>query len=392
MNDVKAGVLALIKSGLTGETVTLPSDFDWEEAVRIAVRHRVAVMLYYGIYNSGADVPAEIADMLKVYTFKRIQQEMRQEYETKKLFAQFDKNEIQYLPLKGAILKYLYPKPEMRYMGDVDLLIKPEQYNKIAEIVKNLGFEFVVESNHELVWDKKGALHLELHKLLIPSYNEDYFKYYKDGWRLAHQENGSWFMSDEDFLIYNFTHLAKHYRDSGIGIKHFTDIWVYRNAKPNLDEEYVRAELSKLKLLDFYENVIRLLNAWFDGGEFDEISEFMTEWIFDSGVYGNKRNKELSKNLKFEKKTESGRFIRLRLYIDQIFMPYNKMITLFPILKKMPFLLPVFWIVRIGRAVLFRRENIKTVNEGLRISTKENIDEHQTALNYVGLDFNFDEN
>ncbi len=94
--------------------------------------------------------------------------------------------------------------------------------------MNRLGYLPGVESNHEYVWDKKNMLHVELHKMLIPSYNKDYYAYFGDGWRLAKKYDGSEFkMSDEDTFVYIFTHFAKHYRDAGIGIRHITDIYVY---------------------------------------------------------------------------------------------------------------------------------------------------------------------
>ena len=58
----------------------------------------------------------------------------------------------------------------MRTMGDADILIKTEQYERIVPIMNRLGYLPGVESNHECVWDKKNMLHVELHKMLIQSY------------------------------------------------------------------------------------------------------------------------------------------------------------------------------------------------------------------------------
>ena len=58
----------------------------------------------------------------------------------------------------------------MRTMGDADILIKTEQYERIVPIMNRLGYLPGVESNHEYVWDKKNMLHVELHKMLIQSY------------------------------------------------------------------------------------------------------------------------------------------------------------------------------------------------------------------------------
>ena len=123
--------------------------------------------------------------------------------------------------LKGTLLKEMYPKKELRAMGDADILIKTEQYDKIKPIMQGLGFEERTESDHELIW-RKPQLLLELHKKLIPSYNKDYYAYFGDGWQLGKPNSNfphRFEMSDEDQMIYLFTHFAKHYRDAGIGIR-----------------------------------------------------------------------------------------------------------------------------------------------------------------------------
>ena len=43
--------------------------------------------------------------------------------------------------LKGALLREMYPEADMRLMGDVDILIKSEQYDGIRQIMLDLGFE-----------------------------------------------------------------------------------------------------------------------------------------------------------------------------------------------------------------------------------------------------------
>ena len=43
------------------------------------------------------------------------------------------------------------------------------------------------------------------------------------------------------------------------------------------------AELKKLHLDRFYENMIRVIKNWFENGESDDITEHITRFIFDSG-------------------------------------------------------------------------------------------------------------
>ena len=391
MDSTKKGLLSLIKSSITGEKTELPENFDWETAIKTAINHRVGVMLYYGIQNSGVKISPELLQKLEGYMLQMLQLDTVQQIEADKLFNALNNAQIDFMPLKGSILKGYYPQTHMRFMCDIDVLIKEEQYDKIVPVMESIGYEFKIESNHEYVWNK-GKIHVELHKILIPSYNKDYYEYYEDGWKKAvNTTTTRYCMSDEDFFIYNFTHLAKHYRDSGIGIRLFTDIWVYKREKPGLNEEYIKAELKKLQLHEFYENCMRLIGVWFGNEKNDAVTDFMTDWIFDSGLYGTMEKQELSMALKKAKSYNNKKNAQLRFIWDKMFPSYDFMCNPYPTLRKIPVLLPFLWIIRLADKVLFKRKEVKMAGEKLKRQSLENITEYEDCLHEVGLDFNFKE-
>lgn len=391
MTEQQRGIILLIKSALTGESFKLPQGIDLGEVFSIAKTHGISALLYYGAHNCGVDSKSELMRENLALVYHSIMINERQDAEFNRIFAAFDEHEIEYMPLKGLRLRRLYPKSEMRRMGDADILIKPEQYEKIRPIMEELGYTEGVESDHELHWSKKFA-HVELHKRLIPSYNKDYYAYFGDGWRLAAEREGNTFgyrMSREDEMIYLFTHFAKHYRDAGIGIRHLTDLWVYRRANSELCEDYIKTELEKLQLYEFYKNIIQTLAVWFEGAQCDEKSDFITRVIFNSGTFGKKENSALSTALKERK---SGRnlaaFTRWRIF-RSIFTDYENMCVYYPILEKFPVLLPFYWVAHFCRR-LFKKNKVKNfVDAHLSISEDE-ITDYQKSLNYVGLDYNFD--
>lgn len=390
MNEIQKGILSILKSGITGECAEIGADFQWERAAEFARAQSLDVMFFCGLQNSHISPPEELCKMQQ-RALMMAAYAVRQECEAERLFALLKQKGIKFLPLKGSVLKNMYPQTGMRYMGDIDVLIKEEQYAEIAELMRTNGYAFVCESNHEYVWDKKNTLHVEFHKLLIPSYNRDYFAYYGDGWRLAHRADGSEYaMTDEDFLIYIFTHLAKHYRDSGIGLKHFIDIWVYLEKKPDLDMEYVKRELGKLRLADFFDNVLKTLGVWFDGEEESAQTEMITEWTFTSGTYGSADKRIISAALRDDADAgkQTGRIGRtLRL----VFAPYEYMCKRYTVLKKIPCLLPFMWIVRATELVVLRRDGLLKKSREIGMQSEENVAGYRSALKLVGLEFNFKE-
>lgn len=388
MDELQIGITRLIKSAITGEKITVSGKFNWNRALEIAVKHQIGVLLYCGILNSDVDVPSELLKHFENLAYKSIALNHKQLYELEEIYNEFDRNGIDYMPIKGAVIKYLYPKPEMRVMCDADILIKPEQYDKIAHIMRKAEFKETIESDHEFVWDK-NVIHIEFHKRLIPSYNKDYYAYYGDGWRLAKTDRGSRFkMSDEDTFVYIFTHFAKHYRDGGIGIRHITDFYVYLSAKPNMDIGYIESELAKLELLDFYNNTVHTFNVWFGTEIGDEMSDFITDKIFGSGSYGTYKSHVLSSAVKT---SNSDRNVKTKKLFNLIFLPYKSMCKKYPILKKFPMLLPIMWVLRGINAVVYHKDRIARQQRDLKIITDDNVKKYKQELNYVGLKFNFKE-
>lgn len=391
MNSLQRGVIDIVYAALTGEKVSLPADFDLVSGITIAQKHKIVTMFYYGALNCGFGQELPFMQALFRQTCKNTALSERQTYEIEKIYEAFAAEKVDYMPLKGILLRDMYPKSEMRYMGDADILIKTEQYDRIKSVMQRLSYSEVMESDHELAWQKQ-IINIELHKRLIPSLNKDYYAYFGDGWHLAKIKNDTRYsMTDEDQWIYLFTHFAKHYRDTGIGIKHMVDLWLYRKNKPALEEEYIKKALISLQLYDFYVNVMNAISVWFDGRKTDAKTDFITDVIFNSGVYGTHEVHLLSNAVKQTKSTGSAKKTRHIKILEKLFLPYDSMCKKYPILKKVPVLLPVMWVVRGVDVALFQRKRIKAVETEFKLLSEDGIANYEQSLHYVGLDFHFKE-
>lgn len=392
MDGQQIGIIALVKSALTGEKAEISENFDWDNALNTAKKHQILPMLYYGVQYSGITPPAEIMQFLELATFKNISVSQNQLYALEQIYKAFDENEIDYMPLKGSVLKFVYPKPEMRPMGDADILIRQEQYEKIRILMQKSGFTEGRESSYDYAWDKPSTLHLELHKHLVPVNYKDFYSYYDNPWRLAHNvKNNRYILNDEDNYIFIFTHYAKHYRARGIGIRHILDIYVFLSQNKNMNFSYIDKELEKMGLLKFYKNTIHTINVWFGEEHADTISDFITNKIFSSGSFGKNEYLNISNAVITSKSAESLRGIKFKQLFNMIFLPYSNMCILYPCLKKIPVLLPIFWVVRAVYAVFNKRKRIGYHIKNLKSLTDNEISQYQDDLTYVGLDFNFKE-
>ena len=196
-------------------------------------------------------------------------------------------------------------------------------------------------------------------------------------------------MSAEDQFVYLFTHFAKHYRGTGIGLRHIVDLWVYRNHNSNMDEAYIKAQLEKFHLDLFYKNILQTLSVWFNDAKQDNLTEFITSVIFSNGVHGSTQTSILATALKESKKAGNSRFVRIKRILRNVFPGYKFMCKKYPVLKKAAILLPILWVVRIVNIFLFKRKQLSGKIKGYKTISTEKIDGYKEGLNYVGLDFNF---
>lgn len=381
--------LNIVKSAITGTAVEASGNFlSVGSFLQLVKNHRISTMFYYGLQNCGA-----LTDEIKARLYDAVLAETMISEQQLLMFGEitnaFDKNSIDYMPLKGCLLKSLYPKPEIRRMGDIDILVRKNgQYRETTRVMKELGFEMKGESDHELSWERAGML-VELHSRIIPSYNKDFYVFIGDGWELARLKRGTEYeMSPENMFVYLFTHFTKHYRDSGIGIIHMCDLYLYMKST-KLDYGYIEAELKKAKLYDFYRNVRATLDVWFEEKEPTELTDHITSVIFNSGVYGTRESVVLSAAIKAKRKEDKSLFGKLKKTVKTIFPPYSGMKNRHLVLFKLPFLLPVFWAVRWFDLCFRRRDRIAEKFAARTFATEEKVNAYEKSLEYVGLKYNF---
>lgn len=387
MNEIQRGILGLLKSAITQAPQPISQEFSLSEAYPVIQAHHVTALAYDGAVRCGISKKEPVMAQLFQDYYKCLLISRNQLAQIDRICDVFEKNHIDYMPLKGCNMKHRYPAPELRMMGDADILIRMSQYEKIRPLMTQLGFRETRTTDHELVW-QNSALYLELHKRVIPSYNLDLKDYFGDGWELAKLCRGNCYsMTREDEWIYLFTHFAKHYRDGGIGCRHMVDLWVYLRTTEALDEAYVEAELEKLHLLEFYGNIRKLLAVWFEDAQEDAVSEYMTEFIFSSGSWGQMESRILSRTLRDSKRSVLGFSGRL-IYIRNTLFPDAEVLKgKYTILQKAPWTLPLVWVVRPFYKILFERGSLKTQEKNLEMLSQGNIELRQQMLRYVGLDY-----
>ena len=391
LSSFERGVIILINNALKGQNTPLPEDFDYSRLYEFAKMQQVMPLLYYGGRNDADFLAKDERKRIYATAMYLSLMNQNQSEELHALCCAFEENGVDYMKLKGSVIRKLYPSSDMRLLGDADILIRQNQMEGIEKLMRELGYNHVVTSDHEWIW-RKGELGVELHKRLIPSYTKDLYAYFGDGWALAKKRDEKGYeyaFSPEDELIYLVSHFTKHYRYAGIGIKHLVDLKVFVDAHPSLDHGYVDLAFEKLGIAQFYRNIQRTLEVWFNGAECDEVTEFITKKVFSGGAYGTTKDKSRYEAAALTKDT-NAKSARRKKFWSVVFPSYQNMCDERLWLRKCPILLPFAWAGRLVTVLLFRRDHIRRERETISAINASEIESYKAELKLVGLDFNFE--
>lgn len=326
----------------------LPPEITLQELYSFAKLHNVESLLWHGLCGLELDFSDPVLLDWENRANMLLAQGIVQLAERDVLFGALTGAGIALLPVKGCWLKELYPNMEYRQMVDLDMLIPEEKAQEAKQILLSLGYHtdaFDDAPNHA-GYLKPPYMEVELHTGLIQRDNG----YYDDIWSRVEQVEGYpclYRMKAEDEYIFYLRHLNRHFEDGGSGIRSILDSVVYRNAYPDMDMAYLDKELKALKLWEMAQQVQTLADCWFKtGAPVPGELTAQAQSILTAGSYGTIENVSRNRLEKLEGKYKNPIIRGVVYWVDRICRPRQEMARSYPILKKLPVLLPVFWVIR----------------------------------------------
>ncbi len=345
--------IALLKAAVVPGSVPVLEDPNWADILSLAASHAVTALLYPPLKRFLPPTDP-ILMSLKKQSFSAATRSGLQNAELSKIFDACEREQISILPLKGCVLKDLYPYPELRFMSDADLLIDRKNEKSMRALLESQGFCFhKVDAGDTDVYISPIGLNYEIHKSLEDEgYNSQTRAFSKSllsasGSKAPYRYIRS--LPAETHYIYVLIHFIKHFIYGGIGVRQFTDLYIFRKEQ-NLDEDKLREGLEDLGLSQFHQKLQNLCHYWFEDGTADPITEELSDYILSSGVFGTEENRSTDRILS---NRQRGNY-----FIARLFPTYGTMCGYFPILRKIPILLPFMWLWRMIRATLFRRKKL----------------------------------
>jgi len=164
-------------------------------------------------------------------------------------------------------------------------------------------------------------------------------------------------------------------------------LWVFRQAHPEMDQRYISRELEKLRLSQFHENCIKLMDAWFGSGQPDEVTGFISKRIFSGGAWGNLKDYHVFVELTRQKTPDKVKNSRLKFAVNLLFPSLQQMQKKYPVLLRFPFLLPGAWVVRGIAVLLTGRDKLSAAVKAGSMISDDALMAHQEVLRKVGLEW-----
>ena len=168
MNEV---FFSILRSVLWGSSVELPADTDWKGVLNMAARQKC--LHAFSVWNKAHRISTPFDKHLQPTMFMVLQRQVRLNHLAVEVIELLAQHDIPATLIKGYSLSGLYPDPDMREFGDVDIYVGEENYHRAAEIVTAAypdahwhsdirgGIHFI------LVLDEKQDRVVELHRVTM---------------------------------------------------------------------------------------------------------------------------------------------------------------------------------------------------------------------------------
>lgn len=162
-----AYLLKLLSAAIRGGVAPEP-DFepvDWDKVFTEAAAHEVHTLIYPVINRlaSRLQIPSPILVKWKKICLLAAVKQIPYINEALRVLETLQDSRIAVIILKGLWLRELYPQPELRTMGDIDILVKPSDKESAGLLIKRSGYFGIEHEGSVEAFYKPNFLHIELH-------------------------------------------------------------------------------------------------------------------------------------------------------------------------------------------------------------------------------------
>lgn len=372
MNDTSTVLIHLLSCAIHNKK---PSNFvvkqiDWNALYEEAVAHQVHTLIYPTMKELSPEYKP--TQMLRNSWHKETILEgtlqLQHIDQISIVLNQFKTDDIPVIALKGLVLRNYYPSPELRTMGDADILVKKEDLARSKNLLKSLGYSVGEKLDRHISFHHKilkSYPSIELHWLLnkdeITNQN---MSFTNSVWENAIETKINSFtvltLSPEDQIVHLLLHSVQHIMSTGFGLRQLCDLVLFiEGNETSIEWEHIIAKANQYGIHKFAVAILSACNKLFDmeipAAFYNPCEEpyidLLIDDIINAGVYGRRYESRVTStriNKYIEANDlESQEFKTRGLNIIRFLFPTPKKLGIqYTYAKKLPILLPIAWVHR----------------------------------------------
>lgn len=358
MNSTDKIILEIVKEAITKEPTLVEDDYNLDEIYN-SLKFQAVSSLAYNWLQQSEEIKQERVKEWAEEIFHQISYWYKMLDAQDKLVKMLTSHGYKCVIMKGFANAILYPKPELRISGDIDFLVKEEQYEEIYNLLVLNGYKLMGEK-----YESKHHIGLKKDKIIFELHRQPGGTRRKHRWQVEFFQQGLKNAEMVTLKDYSFpvlpklhngimllVHIRAHFK-GGIGLRHLLDWIIYA-------EKYVTDEFWELEMKSVAKeyNVEKLAAVMSRCGQIyfgllrgrkwcsyieNDICGEVINYLFEQGDFGRKADiRDAQLNVIAESSKIKG-FLRRVNLSSQYSMP---------IIKRYPILRPVGWVYQIGKYV-----------------------------------------
>lgn len=290
-------LISILKASLFGAPFCYSEEINWDDVITEAKAQTVVGLMSTVIPVHDQEVGQSVANYMRVM------------YEQDSLVRLFEANNIQFVIIKGAAAAINYPKPYLRTMGDIDILVPQNVFVNAMELLESNGYEYLhgknENDNHndsvrEIEYLKNG-IDIELHKSFSsPGVEVDVILEDAISRREYRVLNGYRFpvLPEIENGLILIGHINQHLKNNGLGLRQIIDWEMYLHSISNREvwEKRFVTLVDDVGLLKLSAYVTKMCNLYLGlpetfsmcSGVNDGFVEELLEVVLTDGNFGRR--------------------------------------------------------------------------------------------------------
>jgi hypothetical protein len=333
---------------------------DWADVLREAKAHDVQALLYTALKDVSSNIDSWscfITELKRITVFTTTRM-MQRNHEVSEALLRLKAAGIPVIAFKGIVLKNLYPHPELRTMGDADLLVSDKYIDLSKEVLEQMGFYNHSTDAKHIVMISNNSCVIELHWTLI---NHEVYdvpdNFEKEIWnnKIPTIVNGVeiFTLGIEDHLLFLCHHMRTHMLHSGFGIRQICDFVLFVESVIDTIDWIKLFEKAETLGIAYYASAIlevseRLFNLKVPmiASQYKNKSETideLTDYILKSGNFGSRVIRGNYNTKLLYNKDSEGKIVRIKSkdLIEKISLHIRRIQNKYEYSRNKSFLMPV---------------------------------------------------